>query len=77
MGVEKTGADFELGVARCSLEGILNREADQPLAPLVLLDGKGKEVGKLTCEVTALAAMRQMTAEYDGLLGEQPPQYVI
>ena len=66
MTVDKQGKEAELGVARCSLEGLLSLGSDLAPTGLPLVDAKGVELGKLTCSVTALATLREIEVEAAG-----------
>ena len=67
MAADKSGTDAELGVARLSLEGLLAKGADA-VGPLPLKNNAGEVIGQVTCALTALAAMRNIAAEFDGWL---------
>ena len=53
----KGGKEVEVGMARLSLERMLDEKKDHS-GTLRVLDSNGKEVGKLTCEVTALVVLQ-------------------
>ena len=53
------GKEVEVGMAALSLERLLDEKKDHS-GVLRVLDSKDKEVGKLTCEVSALAALQQI-----------------
>lgn len=75
MSSDKSRGDPELGVARCSLEGLLNRGADPKLSAFPVKDKSGATIGHVTCSVDALAAMRSIAAEFDGwLLPQKAPK---
>ena len=52
---DKDGNDVELGIARCSLESIVNKGRDFDSA-LEVRNSKGTVLGELACSVGALAA---------------------
>ena len=58
------GKEVEVGVAVLSLEELLDSKKDHS-GVLRVLDGDGKEMGKLTCEVTALTVLQQIDAATD------------
>ena len=59
MSVDRQGCnEAEVGVVRYSLEGLLSAGADLPPTPLPVLNAQGAEVGRLTCTVGALGALR-------------------
>ena len=53
----KGGKEMEVGMAKLSLERMLDEKKDHS-GVLRVLDSNGKEVGKLTCEVTALTVLQ-------------------
>ena len=53
----KGGKEVEVGMANLSLERMLDEKKDHS-GVLRVLDSNGKEVGKLTCEVTALTVLQ-------------------
>ena len=61
---DKGGKEVEVGVAVLSLEEMLDNKKDHS-GVLRVLDGDDKEVGKLTCEVTALTVLQQIDAATD------------
>ena len=61
---DKGGKEMEVGVAVLSLEEMLDNKKDHS-GTLRVLDSNDKEVGKLTCEVTALAVLQQIDAATD------------
>ena len=60
----KGGKEVEVGMARLSLERMLDEKKDHS-GTLRVLDSDDKEVGKLTCEVSALTALQQIDAATD------------
>ncbi|KAL1524540.1 hypothetical protein AB1Y20_019432, partial [Prymnesium parvum] len=66
--VGKSNDETEIGVARISLEKLLASGVDHAAGPVVLNDNTGNVIGKVTCEVSALAAMRNISSEFKGWL---------
>ena len=56
---DKGGKEVEVGVALLKVEEMLENKKDHS-GTLSVLDNDDKEVGKLTCEVSALAALQQI-----------------
>ena len=61
--------ETEIGVARCSLEQVLQSGSDLAAKKLPIKDKKGLEIGQLTTSVSALAALRQI----EPLVAKDPP----
>ena len=61
---DKGGKEVEVGVALLKVEEMLENKKDHS-GTLEILDNDDKEVGKLTCEVTALPVLQQIDAATD------------
>lgn len=67
---EASGESHELGAARCSLDELLDRGADLKDEPLQVIDGRGTEMGRLTCSVSAVSVLRSLGEGHAAALPE-------
>ena len=73
---DKGGKEVEVGVALLKVEEMLENKKDHS-GTLSVLDNDDKEVGKLTCEVSALAALQQIDDEVEAAAAAAPPKIAI